>query len=40
MIVFIVLLLEWEVKVREAGSLCSYNTLTDEICHDKFIFGL
>lgn len=31
---------EWEVKVRQAGSLCSYNTLTDEMCRDKFVFGL
>ena len=26
---------EWEVKVRQAGSLCSYNALTDEMCRDK-----
>ena len=31
---------EWEVKVRQAGSLCSYNALTDEMCRDKFVFGL
>ena len=31
---------EWEVKVRQAGSLCSYNTSTDEMCRDKFVFGL
>ena len=24
---------EWEVKVKQTGSLCSYNTLTDEM-HD------
>ena len=29
---------EWEVKVRQAGSLCSYNTST--MCRDKFVFGL
>ena len=31
---------EWEVKVRQTGSLCSYNALTDEMCRDKFVFGL
>ena len=31
---------EWEVKVRQAGSLCSYNALTDEMCRDKLVFGL
>ena len=31
---------EWEVKVRQAGSLYSYNTSTDEMCRDKFVFGL
>ena len=40
MIVFTVILLEWEVKVRQTGSLCLYNTLTDEMCRDKFIFRL
>ena len=31
---------EWEVKVRHAGSLCGYGDLSDELCRDKFIFGL
>ena len=31
---------DWEVKVRQAGSLCSYNSLTNEMCRDKFVFGL
>ena len=31
---------EWEVKVRQASSLCLYNALTDEMCRDKFVFGL
>ena len=31
---------EWEVKVRQAGSLCVYGQLSDELCRDKFIFGL
>ena len=31
---------EWEVKVRQAGSLCAYGKLTDELCRDKFVFGL
>ena len=31
---------EWEVKVRQAGSLCLYNALTDEMCCDRFVFGL
>ena len=31
---------KWEVKVRQTGSLCSYNALTDEMCRDKFVFGL
>ena len=26
---------EWEVKVRQAGSLCSYDALTDVMCRDK-----
>ena len=30
----------WEVRVRQAGSLCSYGTLSDEMYRDKFIFGL
>ena len=31
---------EWEVKVRQAGSLCGYGQLSDKLCRDKFIFGL
>ena len=31
---------EWEVKVRQAGSLCAYGEPTDELTRDKFIFGL
>ena len=30
----------WEVEIRQAGSLCSYGTLSDEMYRDKFIFGL
>ena len=30
----------WEIKVRQAGSLCEYEKMTDELCRDKFIFGL
>jgi len=26
---------EWEVKVRQAGSLCSFNALTDEMCRGR-----
>ena len=31
---------EWEVKVKQAGSLCLCNALTDEMCRDKFVCGL
>lgn len=31
---------DWEVKVRQAGALCSYEALSDTMCRDKFIFGL
>ena len=31
---------EWEVKVRQASSLCAYGDLTDELARDKYIFGL
>ena len=31
---------EWEVKVRQTGSLCGYGPISDELCRDKFIFGL
>ncbi len=31
---------DWEVRVRQAGSLCTYGAKLDEMCRDKFIFGL
>lgn len=33
---------DWEVKVkvRQVGSLCDNAALTDEMCGDKFVFGL
>ena len=31
---------DWEVKVRQAGSLCQYEAITDEMNRDKFVFGL
>ena len=31
---------DWEVKVRQAGNLCSYGAVEDEMCRDKFVFGL
>ena len=31
---------EWEVKVRQAGTLCEYQGMTDEMNRDKFVFGL
>lgn len=31
---------EWEVKVRQASSLCAYSELTDELTRHKYIFGL
>lgn len=31
---------EWEVRIRQAGSLCSYGESTDIMCRDKFVFGL
>ena len=31
---------DWEVKVRQSGSLCEYEALTDEMNRDKFVFGL
>ena len=31
---------DWEVKVRQQGSLCEYAALHDEMCRDKFVFGL
>ena len=30
----------WEIQVHQAGSLCEYEKMTDELCRDKFIFGL
>ena len=31
---------DWEVKVRQSGSLCEYEAVTDEMNRDKFVFGL
>ena len=31
---------DWEVRVRQAGNLCEYAALSDEMCRDKFVFGL
>ena len=31
---------DWEVKVRQAGSLCEYAANSDEMCRDKFVFGV
>ena len=31
---------DWEVKVRQAGNLCSYGRSADHMCRDKFVFGL
>ncbi len=31
---------DWEVKVRQTGNLCGYGDMTDEMCRDKFVFGL
>lgn len=31
---------DWEVRVRQAGNLCNYNAIADEMCRDKFVFGL
>ena len=31
---------DWEVKVRQYGSLCENTTQQDEMCRDKFVFGL
>ena len=31
---------DWEVKVRQAGNLCSYQANSDHMCRDKFLFGL
>ena len=29
-----------EVKVRQSGNLCEYGAATDQMCRDKFVFGL
>jgi hypothetical protein len=31
---------EWEDKIRQSGSLCAYGGISDELCRDKFVFGL
>ena len=31
---------DWEVRVRQKGSLCEYGALHDQMCRDKFVFGL
>ena len=31
---------DWEVRVRQAGNLCSYGAVTDQMCRDKFVFDL
>ena len=31
---------DWEIQIRQAGSLCEYGQLTDIMCRDKFVFGL
>lgn len=31
---------DWEVKMRQTGNLCGYGDMTDEVCRDKFVFGL
>ena len=28
---------DWEVKVRQAGNLCEYGAITDQMCRDKFV---
>ena len=30
---------DWEVKVRQAGGWCEYDTTAGELFRDKFIFG-
>ena len=32
--------LDWEVRVRQSATLCEYREFADELCRDKFIFGL
>ena len=31
---------DWEVKMRQAGNLCEYGAITDQMCRNKFVFGL
>ena len=31
--------MNWEVEIRQAGSLCEYGRLT-VMCRDMFVFGL
>lgn len=31
---------DWEVRIRQASSLCQYGEATDELSRDKFVFGL
>ena len=31
---------DWEVQIRQAGSLCEYGDITDIMYRDKFVFGL
>ena len=32
--------LDWEVRVHQLATLCEYREFADELCQDKFIFGL
>ena len=32
--------LDWEVRVSQSATLCEYREFADELCRDKFIFGL
>ena len=31
---------DWEVRIRQYESLCEYSAYYDEMCRDKFVFGL
>ena len=31
---------DWEVRIRQYRSLCEYSAYSDEMCRDKFVFGL
>ena len=31
---------DWETRIRQTCNMCNYAALTDEICWDKFVFGL